>query len=99
MKIISRISFIIGIMILSGLMLASAADNTSYQYGMMGSNGQFYPAGGYGGMMNMMAGYGGYGGYSYGMVFFGWLTYILTIILIVAAIYWLINTANRKNSR
>ena len=37
-----------------------------------------------------------YGGYGYGMMFFGWLTYLLVIALIIAAIYWLIKSANRK---
>lgn len=46
--------------------------------------------GGYG-MMGMMG-----GGYGYGMMFFGWITWVLVAILIIAGIYWLIKTANRK---
>ena len=46
--------------------------------------------GGYG-MMGMMG-----GSYGYGMMFFGWITSILIIALIIAAIYWLINSANRR---
>src|SRR3989344_9159907 len=45
-------------------------------------------------MMNMMGGY--YNGYGSGMMFLVWLTYLLIIALIVAAIYWLIKSANRK---
>ncbi|MBS3078729.1 hypothetical protein J4218_01275 [Candidatus Pacearchaeota archaeon] len=50
-------------------------------YGMMNS--------GYG----MMGGLNG--GYGYGMMAFGWITWILIIALIIAAIYWLIKTANK----
>ena len=75
-----------------------------YRYGMMGDDDQFYPVnsgyggmmgGGYGmmGMMNMMTGYGGYGS---GAVILGWITYLLTIALMVAGTYWLVKTANRK---
>ena len=56
---------------------------------LIGSFG-FGGYGGYGGMM------GGYGRYGSGMMFFGWLTYLLVIALIIAAIYWLIKSANRK---
>ena len=58
-----------------------------YVGGMMGSGGMM-------GMMNMMGGY--YNGYGSGMMFLVWLTYLLIIALIVAAIYWLIKSANRK---
>lgn len=44
-----------------------------------------------GGMM-----YGIYGGYGGGMMLFSWITYLLIITLVVAAIYWLIKNANRK---
>ncbi|MEK6859756.1 MAG: hypothetical protein AABX54_02980 [Nanoarchaeota archaeon] len=44
-----------------------------------------------GGMM-----YGIYGGYGSGMMLFSWVTYILVIALIVAAIYWLIKSAGKK---
>jgi len=37
-----------------------------------------------------------YGSYGSGMMFFGWITYLLFIALIVAAIYWLIRSANKK---
>jgi|SRR3989344_5620645 len=54
------------------------------------------------GMMDMMGGgmmnYGSsaYVGYGNSMVILGWLIYTLVIILIIAAIYWLIKSANRK---
>ena len=56
---------------------------------------------GFGGMMgvgfgNMMGGYGMMVGYGSGAMFFGWIIWILIIALIVAAIYWLVKTANRK---
>ena len=44
-----------------------------------------------GGMM-----YGIYGGYGAGMMLFSWVTYILVIALIIAGIYWLIKSANKK---
>ncbi len=50
----------------------------------------FAGTGGYG-MMGMMG-----GSYGYGMMFFGWLTWVLVIVLIVAGIYWLVRTANRR---
>ena len=37
-----------------------------------------------------------YGYYGSGMMFFGWITYLLFIALIVAAIYWLIRSANKR---
>ena len=37
-----------------------------------------------------------YGNYGSGMMFFGWITYLLFIALIVAAIYWLIRSANKR---
>jgi len=43
-------------------------------------------------MMGMMYG----GNYGYGMMFFGWIIWILFIALIIAAIYWLVKSANRK---
>lgn len=58
-----------------------------------------------GGMMNMMTGDdivdmknmgGSYGSYNSGFVVISWVTYILMIILIVSAIYWLIKSANRR---
>lgn len=44
-----------------------------------------------GGMM-----YGIYGGYGTGMMLFSWVTYLLMIALVIAAIYWLITNANKK---
>ena len=46
------------------------------------------PMGGYSGMMS---GYYGAGG-----LFFGWITSVLVIILIITAIYWLIKSAQKK---
>lgn len=43
---------------------------------------------GMGGMM--------YGSYGYGMMFFGWITWVLVIALIIAAIYWLVKSANKR---
>ena len=43
---------------------------------------------GMGGMM-----YGTYGGTG---MFFGWIFYLLIIALVIAAIYWLIKSANRR---
>lgn len=43
------------------------------------------------GMMN-----GFYGGYGAGFMFLSWITYILFIALIIAAIYWLIKNANKR---
>ena len=37
-----------------------------------------------------------YGNYGSGMMFFGWITYLLFIALIVTAIYWLIRSANKR---
>lgn len=45
-----------------------------------------------GGMM-----YGMFRGYGYGFMLLGWLTYLLIITLIVAAIYWLIKSTNKKS--
>ena len=49
------------------------------------------PMGGYSGMMS--------GGYGNGMMVFGWIISLLTITLLIAAIYWLIKSANRKGSK
>ncbi|MBI2662827.1 hypothetical protein HYX11_05195 [Candidatus Woesearchaeota archaeon] len=48
--------------------------------------------GGYG-MMGMMAGYGGYGA---GMLL-SWVLYLAILALIIAGIYWLVTSANKKN--
>lgn len=37
-----------------------------------------------------------YGSYGSGFMILGWITYILLIVLIIAAIYWLIKNANKK---
>ncbi len=37
-----------------------------------------------------------YGGYGSRMMVLSWLTYLLVIALIIAAIYWLIKSANKK---
>lgn len=86
------------ISILVSVLFLSLTTVSAIQYGMMGDNGQFIPVnnggmGGMMGMMNMMTGYGGYGG---GTIFLGWITYLLTIALMIAGIYWLVKTANRK---
>ena len=39
------------------------------------------------------------GGYGSGMMVFSWVTSLLVIGLIVAAIYWLIKSANKKSRR
>lgn len=66
---------------------------TALVSGQAYNNDQYGMGSGMMGMMNMMTGYGGYGS---GMMLLGWLTYLLIIALIIAAIYWLIKTANRK---
>ena len=43
------------------------------------------------GMIGMMG-----GNYGYGMMFFGWITWVLVIVFLIAGIYWLINNANKK---
>lgn len=50
---------------------------------------------GSGGMMSMMYG-NGMMGYGTGTAILGWVVYLLVIALIIAAIYWLIKTANKK---
>ena len=88
-----KISIALSILLLSALSIVSAA-----QYGMMGDNGQFTAVnnGGMGGMMGMMNTMTGYGSYNSGTVFLSWITYLLTIALMIAGIYWLVKTANRK---
>jgi len=88
-----KMSIAFCILLLSALSVVSAV-----QYGMMGDDGQFTAVnnggvGGMTGMMNMMA---GYGGYNAGAVLLSWITYLLTIALMIAGIYWLVKTANRK---
>jgi hypothetical protein len=81
---------------LSVIFLIGIASAQTYQYGMMGGDGQFYPTGssGFGGgMMGMMGGYGNYGS---GIMALSWFTYLLFIALVITAIYWLIKSANRK---
>lgn len=36
------------------------------------------------------------GGYGYAGIVLSWVTYLLVIALIVAAIYWLVKSANKK---
>ena len=36
------------------------------------------------------------GSYGSGMMFFGWMTWLLMVALMLAGIYWLVRTANRK---
>ncbi|MEK6918832.1 MAG: hypothetical protein AABW73_02225 [Nanoarchaeota archaeon] len=96
----NNLLMVFGILLLLAVSLVSAQSD-NYRYGMMGSNGQFYQVdnanGGYGygmgGMMQAMWGYGNYGG---GFIFLSWITYLLIIALIVAAIYWLIKNANKR---
>lgn len=45
-------------------------------------------------MGGMMGGF--YGNYGGSMMLLSWITYILFIALIVAAIYWFIKSANKK---
>jgi len=59
---------------------------------MMGGRQSIY---GSGGMMSMMYG-NGMMGYDTGTAILGWIVYLLVIALIIAAIYWLIKTANKK---
>ncbi len=89
-KKMHKISIAFGILFLFALSVVSAV-----QYGMMGDDGQFTPVnnGGYGGMMGMMT---GYGGYNTGAVLLSWIIYLLTIVLMIAGIYWLVKTANKK---
>lgn len=44
-----------------------------------------------GGFSSMMTGY-----YGSGFIFLSWITYLLFLGLIIAAIYWLIKSANKK---
>ena len=46
------------------------------------------PMGGYGGMM--------YGYYGSGALIFGWIIGLLLIALLIAAIYWLIKSADKR---
>ena len=91
-KIILTLSFI-----LASLSIVSAQS----QFGMM-SDGQFTPmnqgmmGSGMMSMMQMMSGYGSNYGFGSGMMILGWITYLLVIILIISAIYWLIKSANKK---
>ncbi len=41
--------------------------------------------------------YGLYGGYGAGAMFLGWVSYLLIIALIIAAIYWFIKSANKQS--
>jgi hypothetical protein len=37
-----------------------------------------------------------YGNYGSGFMILSWITYLLVITLVIAAIYWLIKSANKK---
>ena len=74
--------------------------NMMMDMGYEGDNNMMGP-----GMMNMVTGddiidmgniENSYGSYNSGFVVILWVIYILLIILIVSAIYWLIKSANRK---
>jgi len=88
-----KIGVTFSILFLFALSVVSAA-----QYGMMDDNGQFTVVnnGGTGGMMGMMQMMTGYGGYNSGAVLLGWIVYLLTVALMIAGIYWLVKTANKK---
>lgn len=77
--------FLIYVLALSIFSLAGVSAQTDYSNCPLGYGGMM---GGYGGMMS---GYYGTGG-----LFFGWITSVLVIVLIAAAIYWLIKSAQRK---
>lgn len=88
-----KISVMAGILLLFALSAVSAQ-----QYGMMGDDGQFTAVnnGGMGGMTGMMNMMTGYGNYNAGAVLLSWITYLLTIALMIAGIYWLVKTANKR---
>lgn len=89
--------YLAGISLLAVVFLAALASSEMPSYGMMDSSGQFYSMGyGTDGMMGMMQMMTGYSGYGWGIMALGWITYLLVIALIIAAVYWLIKTANRK---
>lgn len=84
-------NLVLGLLVfISALSMVSAA-----QYGMMDDNGQFTPTNSYEGMMSGMI-YGMGGGFGSGMMLLSWITYLAILILIIAAIYWLIKSANKK---
>ncbi|MEK6935606.1 MAG: hypothetical protein AABW67_02375 [Nanoarchaeota archaeon] len=84
-------SLVLGLLIfVSALSMISAV-----QYGMMDDNGQFTPTNSYGSMMGGMM-YGIGGGFGSGMMLLSWITYLAILTLIIAGIYWLIKSANRR---
>ncbi|MEK6913159.1 MAG: hypothetical protein AABW47_00620 [Nanoarchaeota archaeon] len=79
-------------LILYVIVFISFASAQTYQYGMMNNDGTFYPANQYSvGMMGMM-----YGNYGVGLGVLSWVFSLVTIGLIIAAIYWLVKSANKK---
>lgn len=83
-KIFITIVIIVSILLSLTFVLACEENETGMQ-SMMGNN----IAGGW-----MM--YGMYGGYGADMMLFSWITWFLVVILIIAAIYWLVKSANKK---
>jgi len=71
---------------------------SAQQYGMMSGNGEFTAVnnGGMSGMMGMINMMTGYGSYNAGAMLLGWITYLLTIGLMIAGIYCLVKTANKR---
>jgi hypothetical protein len=80
-------------LVLAGIFLISFISAQTYQYGMMNSDGQFYPAGSYSGSGMMGTMYGSYGG---GMMIFGWIFMILVSIALILLIMWLIKQLKKK---
>lgn len=79
-------------LILSVIFLIGIVSAQNYQYGMMNSDGQFYPIGQYGyGMMGMM-----FGSYGWSMMFFGWAFMGLVSVALVLLIIWLIKQLKKK---
>ena len=85
--------------------IAGAHTNNGNQMGSIDDDFGMMGMGGMMGMMNMMSGNmmngqniqgSMMGSYGTGMLFFNWITYLLVIALIIAAIYWLIKSANKK---
>jgi peptidoglycan/LPS O-acetylase OafA/YrhL len=81
-------------LVLIGIFLISFVFAQTYQYGMMGTDGQFYPNDLYGfggGMMSMM-----YGSYGIGMMLFGWAFMLLISVALVLLIIWLLKQIKKK---
>lgn len=76
------------------IFLVSFVSAQTYQYGMMGSNGQFYPVDSYGfggGMMGMM-----YGSYGWGMMLVGWALALLVSVALILLIMWFLKQLKKK---